>query len=349
MDNYTRAIRFEKPDYIPMSFHINAACWNYYPKEALWDLMEEHTHLFPGFTRPAADWEPYFNPDAREGEAYTDVMGCVWETAMSGIRGTVTNHPLADWSAFGTTWHMPDPNTTDGINAVDWKSQEENWARIREQGGHIGGHLRHGHTFMQLCDLRGYENLMFDMADEEPLLDELIEQLTDFNLTLVNRFVGSGCCTFMSYPEDLGMQVGPMLSPEHFRRYIKPAYQKLMKPARDKEIPIHMHSDGDIRNLVDDIIDSGVEVINLQDLVNGIDWIADRFRGRVCVDLDIDRQLITPYGTPAQIHALIREEVEKIGTPQGGLTMIYGMYPGVPLENAKALMDAMEKYAFYYS
>ena len=349
MDNYTRAIRFEHPDYIPMSFHINAACWHSYPKEALWDLMEEHKHLFPWFTRPDPAWMPGYGPDARAGEPYRDVMGCVWETAISGIRGTVTKHPLADWSAFGTTWHMPDPNTTDGINPVDWKACEATWTKTRGQGGHISGHLRHGHTFMQLCDLRGYQNLMYDMADEELLLDELIEQLTDFNLALVNRFINSGCCASMSYPEDLGMQIGPMLSPEHFRRYIKPAYQKLMKPAVDAGIPIHMHSDGDIRDLVDDIIDSGVEIINLQDLVNGIDWIADRFRGKICVDLDVDRQKITPYGTPAQIDALIREEVEKIATPRGGLTMVYGLYPGVPLENVKALMDAMEKYAFYYS
>ena len=349
MDNYTRAIRFAKPDYIPMNFCINLACWHHYPKEALWDLMEEHTFLFPGFTRPAPDWEPWIPLDSRAGAPYTDAMGCVWESSDDGIRGTVTKHPLADWSAFGTTWHMPDPNTTDGMNPVDWKSAEAHWASIRERGGTIGGGLRHGHTFMQLCDLRGYENLMFDMADEEPLLDELIEQLTDFNLTLVNRYINSGCCVSMSYPEDLGMQIGPMLSPDHFRRYVKPAYRKLMKPAVDAGIPIHMHSDGDIRDLLDDILDSGVEVINLQDLVNGIDWIADKFRGRVCVDLDIDRQLITPYGTPAQIDALIREEVEKISTPAGGLTMIYGLYPGVPLENVKALMDAMEKYSFYYS
>ena len=101
--------------------------------------------------------------------------------------------------------------------------------------------------------------------------------------------------------------------------------------------------------LVDDIVGAGVEVINLQDLVNGIDWIANRFRGKICVELDIDRQRITPYGTPAQIDALIREEVEKISTKEGGLCMIYGLYPGVPIENAKAVMDAMEKYAFYYS
>ena len=110
-----------------------------------------------------------------------------------------------------------------------------------------------------------------------------------------------------------------------------------------------MHSDGDIRTLVDDLIDGGVEVVNLQDLVNGIDWIAEKFAGRTCIDLDIDRQTITARGTPEQIDNLIRDEVTKLGSKAGGLMMIYGLYPGVPLENVKALMDAMEKYAGHYS
>jgi uroporphyrinogen-III decarboxylase len=122
-----------------------------------------------------------------------------------------------------------------------------------------------------------------------------------------------------------------------------------MRPALAAGCIVHMHSDGDIRLLVDDMVGSGVQVVNLQDLVNGIDWIADRFAGRVCVDLDIDRQEVTPKGRPQDIDALIREEVEKLGRREGGLMMIYGLYPGVPLENAKALMDAMEKYATHYS
>ena len=122
-----------------------------------------------------------------------------------------------------------------------------------------------------------------------------------------------------------------------------------MKPARDAGIAIQMLSDGDIRLLVDDLIDSGVQSINLQDLINGIDWIADRFRGKVCVDLDIDRQKITPHGTPKMIEDLIYEEITKIATPQGGLALTYGLYPGVPIENVKALMDALEKYIYIFS
>ena len=347
-DNFTKAARFERPDYIPMTFVINSSCWHHYPKEALWELMEEHKFLFPKFKRPAPDWKPSYSPVARADAPYKDVMGCVWHTSDNGITGTVLEHPLEDWDAFNTSWKIADPNTTDGLYPVDWDARIKSWNKIKAEGGSFRGSLRHGHTFLQLCDLRGYDNLLCDMIDEEPLLDELIEQLSDFNLALVKRFIDNGCAS-MAYPEDLGMQVGPMLSPDMFERYIKPAYEKIMQPARDKGVPIHMHSDGDIRTLVDGIVASGVEVINLQDLVNGIDWIAEKFKGKVCVELDIDRQSITPYGTPAEIDALIREEVEKISTPEGGLCMIYGLYPGVPLENVKAVMDTMEKYAFYHS
>jgi hypothetical protein len=84
----------------------------------------------------------------------------------------------------------------------------------------------------------------------------------------------------------------------------------------------------------------------IQRLENGFNRIPDV---KFCVDLDIDRQHITTSGTPDQIDALIREEVTKLGSKKGGLMMIYGRYPGIHLEKIKAVMDAMERYATYYS
>lgn len=347
IENMLRAIRFETPDYIPMTFHVNDACWKHYPQEELFDLMESHPFLYPDFKRPKGKFTPEYSPVARKDTPYRDSFGCVWTTSEDGITGTVTEHPLADWDSFAS-YQAPNPDECNGLFPVDWDTFCDEIRRQKAAGhGMIHG-LRHGHTFLQLCDIRGYENLLFDMMDEEPMLYELIDMVEQFNLSIVKKLVSAGVDLFM-YPEDLGMQRGPMLSPENFRKYIKPSYQRLMKPARDAGVMVHMHSDGDIRTLVDDLIDGGVDCINLQDLVNGVDWIADRFAGKTCVDLDIDRQSITPYGTPEQIDALIREEVEKISTRQGGLTMVYDLYPGVPLKNIKAIMDAMEKYAFYYA
>jgi len=345
-ENILRAIRFETPDYIPMVFHINEACWHHYDQGALQDLMEAHPFLFPGFSRQDIV-SPSYSLTQRSDAPYADPWGCVWETTEDGITGSVHQHPLEDWTAF-ENYSPPDPAKTDGTYPVDWDGIREGVDRQKKNGEIVCGGLPHGHTFLRLQDIRGYENLLFDMMDEEPRLERLIQMLGDFNYQYVMKWLDLGP-DMMSYPEDLGMQVGPMLSPEQFRKYIHPLYQRLMKPAREQGCIVHMHSDGDIRTLADDLVDGGVEVINLQDLVNGIDWIADKFGGKVCIDLDIDRQEITPRGTPEQIDDLIREEGEKLGSRQGGLMMIYGLYPGVPIENVKAVMDAMEKYSTHYS
>jgi hypothetical protein len=335
-----------KSNYIPMTFHINDACWHHYPQQALFDLMEAHPLLFPDFVRPQSERRPIYNLCARRDAPYTDDFGCVWKTTDDGITGVVVKHPLANWSAY-RDYTFPDPETCSGIGPVDWKKVGARIETQKNAGQVTFGGLRHGHTFLQLCDLRGYRNLIYDMADDEPLLYDLIERLEDFNRHIVDRYLSFGVDQ-MGYADDLGMQHGPMISPAFFRRYIKPSYRRLMKRAHERGAMVHMHSDGDIRDLADDLIEGGVQIINLQDLVNGIDWIQGRFAGKVAVELDIDRSLITAQGTPEQIDALIREEVTKLSTPMGGLTMIYGLYPGMPLSNVRALMDAMEKYAPYY-
>jgi len=341
-ENTLRAIRFEHPQYVPVVFWINPACWHHYPQNALQELISNHRLLFPHPPSP-----PAFAPWELAGRPYVDSWGGTWETTDDGITGSVIQHPLTDWDTL-ENFAPPDPGHANGMAPIDWHEIEEKIAGIRRQGAYPVGSLEHGHAFLRLSYLRGYERLLCDMADGDGRLRRLIEVVEAFSLGIVQRYVDLGI-TMMRYPEDLGMQRGPMLSPVHFRQYIKPVYERLMAPARAAGCLVHMHSDGDIRELVDDLVVSGVDALNLQDLVNSLDWIAARLKGRVCIDLDIDRQSVTRFGSPAQIDALIHEEVRKLGSPQGGLMMIYGLYPGVPLENVTALMDALERYATFYS
>ena len=345
-ENTLRAIRFERPEHIPMAFWINPACWHHYQHEDLFELMAGHPLLFPDFTLQEITL-PEPAPWERAGKPYTDAWGCVWETTDDGITGSVTKHPLMDWDAL-QSFTPPDPAQTNGMATIDWSIIKDKILNVKAEGKLCTGSLEHGHAFLRLSYLRGYENLLLDMADGEKRLWQLIEVVESFSLEIVQRYVDLGVA-MMRYPEDLGMQFGPMLSPEHFRTYIKPVYEHLMEPAREAGCLVHIHSDGDIRDLVNDLVVSGVDALNLQDLVNGIDWIATNLKGRLCIDLDIDRQQITRFGSPEQIDDLIRREVQELGSPEGGLMMIYGLYPGVPLDNVKAIADAMERYAAFYS
>jgi len=344
--NTLRAVRFERPDYIPVFFWINPACWNHYDPEFLRDLIAEHPILFDHLD-PQNNQPPKLAPWERAGKPYTDAWGCIWQTTDDGITGVVTEHPLSNWNAL-QSFTPPDPAATNGMKKIDWPKIKQRAAAAKAEQKHYLGSLEHGHTFQRLTYLRGYENLLFDMTDENAELPRLIEIVESFNLALVRRYLDAGT-EMICYPEDLGMQQGPMLSPDHFRKYIKPIYKNLTAPARQAGCIVHMHSDGDIRDLAEDIIAAGADVLNLQDLVNEIDWIAENLKGRICIDLDIDRQQITRFGAPAQIDSLIREEVEKLATHQGGLMLIYGLYPGIPRENIKALTNAMQKYATHHT
>ena len=70
-------VRFETPETIPMVFHINPACWQHYPHDALQELVATHPLLFPDFA-PLARVTPAFSPVQRRDTPYRDPWGCVW-------------------------------------------------------------------------------------------------------------------------------------------------------------------------------------------------------------------------------------------------------------------------------
>ena len=111
---------------------------------------------------------------------------------------------------------------------------------------------------------------------------------------------------------------------------------------------VALHSDGYIMDFMDDFMRAGVDIINPQDLVHGIDNLAHEVKGRMCIRLDIDRQKIVPYGTRREIFELIEEEVRVLGSPRGGLEFICGIYPPTPPENVDAVCSALEEYRTYW-
>lgn len=345
-ENLRRTIHFEKPEWVPMIFHINPACWSHYSPDTLNELIDSHPFLFPEVDRQQLR-EPKLMPIEQAGKPYIDGWGCVWLTTENGIHGTVVQHPLENWDAFGL-FVSPDATIDSGRGPIDWRQVAEDFKTAKVCDRFAIGGLLHGHTFLTLADIRGYENLIFDMADDNINLWKLIEIIETFNKQIVQEYIKAGA-ELMKYPEDLGMQVGPMISPSYFRKYIKPSYKRLMNLARNAGCVVHMHSDGDIRDLIDDMIDCGIDIINLQDTVNGIDWLRSKLKGNICIDLDIDRQNITKFGTPEEIDKFILDEIKLLGSKQGGLMMLYGLYPGIPVENIESLMNAMTKYSVYYS
>lgn len=345
-ENYIRNAKFQNPQWIPICIAISNASWDMYRYD-----LEKVALKYPDFFPYVKEgWRDYNNFDFgnayTKGKPYKDSWGCVWESSVNGLEGVVTNAPLAHWSDFND-YPVPDPDIHQDRGIRNWDKEKRSIEKQSFDGNIASGHLAHGFLFLRLQYLRGFENVMIDMYTDEPLLNDLIEKIDGHNMKIVERYVSIGV-DVMEIPEDLGMQKSLIISPEMFRKWILPSYNKLFELCKSKDVLIAFHSDGYIMEIANDLINAGVDIINPQDLCNGINNIAREIKGKACIRLDIDRQTILPFGTRKDIHELIEEEVRKLGSPHGGLELIAGIYPPTPPENVDALCEALKKYRTYW-
>lgn len=345
-ENYLRNARFQRPEWIPMMLAISGASWNQWRGE-MEEVVARHDWMFPGYVKGQRNWDNWDpGPAYRKGEKFKDSWGCVWEASIDGLEGVVVEHPLADWDSL-ETWEPPDPMTTGDRGPVDWEATRRHVAAAKERGELTGGGVPHGFLLLRLTYLRGFENTMIDMATQDPRLDTLIEILIDHNMKIIQQWVDMDV-DMMQLAEDLGAQTSPIIGPAMFRRYITPAYERLIAPCREKDMLVALHSDGNIMPLMDEFNFAGVNIINPQDLCNGIENLAREVKGKFSICLDIDRQTIVPFGTRQEIRDLIEYEVRTLGSPEGGLEMICGIYPPTPPENVDALLEAMRDFRHYW-
>jgi hypothetical protein len=313
-----KALRFESPDFIPIGLGILPAAWMKY-REVLHAILKRHPLVFREEHPEKRDY------DAVDGRYVAgdkvDPWGCVWSSIHSGMDSIVTGHPVP---------------TREAVHAL--KAPDEDMG------------FPHGFMFLRLTDLRGFQSMMLDFAEEPPELQMLIDIVLDYNLRQIPKILDplKERGQIVYFGDDLGMQHSLPVSPETWRKYLKPCFAKIYKPVRDAGHYVYMHTDGHIIEIIPDLIDCGVNVVNPQTRANGLDNLAATCKGKVCVALDLDRQMF-PFCTPADIDAHVEEAVRKLGSPEGGLWLGAEIGKDVPLENVEAICCALEKQRTYYS
>jgi uroporphyrinogen decarboxylase-like protein len=342
-ENYVGTVRGTGAEWMPIGINMLPALW-----DSLGDELEEivlrHPVLFPNYKK--GDRGERWADARKAGTTERDPWGVLWEFDYDGIEGQAVEFPLDDWAKF-EGFEAPDPMKFSDRAARDLDGWLADIAKAKAAGKLTKAGLDHGYFLMRLWYLRGFENLMMDVALDEPRLRDLCEMLTTRNLAIVDQFVKAGVDA-VYFGEDIGTQTASIISPEDFKKWVVPYCKRTMAPVKEAGIIVDTHSDGYIMELVDLLLEMGADVLNPQDLCNGLDNIEKYIKGRCCIKLDVDRQSIVPFGTPQEIHELIEEEVKRLGTPQGGLSMVVGILPPTPPENCEALFSAFEKYRTYW-
>ena len=306
---------------------INHTIWDQYG-DRLDRLQQECPHV------PLGGKDGGSSPRAVEHRS-RDAWGCLWHYPGMGLDGQVVDHPLADWDSLAT-WELPSPE--DRIREIRRQAAESPEGRGPRSVG-----LEHGFLFLRLTYLRGFQNFMLDVAEEDRRLYELRDRVTDYWYRIAEAALDCGAVS-VGGGDDLGLQDRLPISPAAWRKLIKPGFGRIFGLARERGASVRLHTDGYIVDIIPDLIEVGVTDLNPQDLVNGLDTIATLAKGKVHISLDIDRQRITAFGTPDEVDRHIRNCIETLGSPDGGLSLAWGVNPGTPIENIEAAVRAIEKY-----
>jgi hypothetical protein len=344
-ENYLRSVEFRDPEYIPCRVLITWPVWNIY-REKLENIALQHPLVFPEF-KPGSIHYGAERGVLRTKRALTDPFGCVWNFNIEGYQGQVIRHPLEDWSLF-KDYSFPDPDSglpAEGSDKITpWSTVYESLDRMKNEGSLIHISLMHGFFFQRLYYLRGFINLMRDFIHKPPQIYDLVEKLTEYILSLVKNLLKWGRIDVIYFGDDLGTQTRMPISPAVFKEFIYPSYRKIFQRVRESGAHVYLHSDGHVVEVLDQLIDAGASILNIQDKVNGIENIKSICKGRKCVDVDIDRQSLVPFGSPEEIKSHIKHVIDELAMRKGGLMIESEVHPPTPLRNIEAVIEAMEQY-----
>ncbi len=313
-----KAMKFATPEFIPFEVGILPAAWMKH-RDALDEIVHNHPIVFGDQEATVRDFD-YIGPATFHEGKHTDIWGCVWSNVAEGMEAIVTEHPL--------------PN-------------REDVCTMKMPAKPLGS-LPHGFMYLRLGDLRGFEEVMVDFAEEPEELQILIDTVLQHNMLELELILQKQHNSYISFGDDLGMQASLPISPATWRKYLKPCYMKMYQRVHAAGYDVYMHTDGHIYEIIPDLVDCGVNVVNPQIRANGLDNLARVCKGKVCVDLDLDRQMF-PFCRPDEIDAHVREAVEMLGAPEGGLWLRAEIGPDVPLDTIDAICVALETYRGYYS
>jgi hypothetical protein len=330
------AIRFEGPDRAPISHAVLPAAQlahgraldeilGEFREDFGWDGQEDLT---------VAEYPPLYKQGMQ-----TDAFGTVWRVERMGICGIPIGWPLAN---------------LDQYDEYRWPADFPAGPPARRQySGHRLGPDDRWYArgawityFEQLQQLRGMENLLMDIAEESQAFYRLLDDLLAFNLRWIEKWIALPY-QGLHFADDSGDQRGLMIRAAAWRRIFKPRYAEMFRRVREAGIHVWFHSDGRINEIFGDLIEIGVDVINSQTTVVGLDWVAANLRGKIAFRTDIDRQHVLPFGSPAEVDEEVHRVFEACGTSQGGVIACGEIGPDVPLANIRAMYEAFRKYGRY--
>jgi uroporphyrinogen decarboxylase len=207
-------------------------------------------------------------------------------------------------------------------------------------------------VFEMAWNLVGLEQFLMDMALEKGYVGALLDEIADYSIAVGRELIGLGA-DIMLTGDDLGMDIGPMLSPRMWRQHIKPRMKRVLDAykASNPEVILVYHTCGSALPFIDELIEIGVDVLNpIQVTAKGMDPapLKETYGDQLAFLGAIDQRHVLPQGTAEDVETEVRRRIWELG--QGGgyvAAPTHDIQADTTIENVLELFHAVKLWGEY--
>lgn len=199
--------------------------------------------------------------------------------------------------------------------------------------------------FERAWSLRGMENLLIDMLQNESFTTGMFERILYYNMELLDLVLDYDF-EGLYLGDDWGQQRGMIMGPDMWRKYIKPGIKKMYDKVKSKGKLIIQHSCGDLREILPELVDMGLDVYNsVQPEIYNLEEIKSEYGRYLTFFGGISVQYFLPHATVPEVRAKIKEVLETMGR-QGGyiLSTTNIVTSDIPVDNILAMVETAREF-----
>jgi uroporphyrinogen decarboxylase len=356
-ENLIRVIKRDDPHHVPFHFNLSLSLRREFMQrtgqtdyEAYYNMPVRGVFIKP--TRNINDFSQYF--DDLPPNAYINEWG------IGNIPGETQHfvrmiHPM---ERLDTTREIEDYPMPDILAEYRWSDVGETINKIKREGyATLTGIHPQEHeeacyidTFERAWYLRGMFNLFNDLYFRPEIAEVLLDKINAYNIKLGKKWAQTGI-DIIVFGDDVGTQRSMMMSPDIWRKWLKPRLKMVIQEVKkiNPEVAIYYHSDGNILDIIPDLIETGVEVINpvQPECMDPIE-IKRNYGEKLSFWGTLGTQTTMPFGTAEDVAAKCSELIDMVGKG-GGLVLAptHILEPEVPWENIDQFVETVLKYGVY--
>lgn len=257
---------------------------------------------------------------------------------------TADNKVISDICEWKDQLVMPDLQANCSDPAL-WEPFEKQAEELRAQGKLVMAFMPTG-VFERLHFLMGFEDMLMNFLLEPEDMMDLCNAIGDYRYEYMKLIIDHIKPDVMLSHDDWGSKHSLFVSPDTWREFIKPQYEKTYKYMKDKGVIIMHHSDSFLEPIVEDMIELGVDIWQGALPENDIPKLQAQTKGRIIYMGGIDASKVDRAdSTEEEIRAEVRRACEAYAPGGHFIPCITYGAPGCLFPHVDAIIDdEIEKY-----